>query len=130
MADIDDFSSPLDMSESCGQTQCPHIGRIARLEAQHDHVLRTVQKIDEKIDKVLLSLGRVEVLESKHIHHNEALARAFKRIEDTEEQVSDTAKALNDLISQIRGMSRLAVVLWTLLSGIVGTVATKVFFGG
>lgn len=113
----------------CTPIHCPHAGRISKLEAQQDHVAQVVLKMDGKLDQVLLALGRVEVLESKHAHHTEALGRAFARIESIEKQSKDTATALNDLMSQIKGVSRLAIVLWTVLGGTVGVLITKVFAG-
>jgi hypothetical protein len=98
---------------------CTQLGRIATLEAQHDHVLHAIGKMDEKLDRVITMLGRVEVLESKHLSHNEALARAFSRIELAERRLDETALKLNDLMSQIKGMTRAAVVLWTVMGGSV-----------
>lgn len=98
---------------------CSQLTRIAKLETQHDHVLLAIGKMDEKLDRVLMALSRVEVLESKHLSHNEALTRAFSRIESAERRLDDMALKLNDLMSQIKGMTRAAVVLWTVMGGSV-----------
>ena len=107
------------MNNPCSPGNCSQLGRIAKLEAQHDHVLSAIGKMDEKLDRVIVMLGRVEVLESKHITHNEALSRAFARIESSERRIDDTALKLNDLMSQIKGMTRAAVLLWTVMGGSV-----------
>ena len=121
--------SPHMAETPCNLIHCPHVGRISKLEAQQDHVAQTVLKIDAKLDQVLLALGRVEVLENKHAHHTEALGRAFARIESIEKQSRDTAAALSDLMSQIKGMSRLALVIWMVMGSAVGVLVTKVFSG-
>lgn len=106
--------------------QCPHLGRIAKLETQYDHVTPLINKLDGKLDQVILSLGRVEVLESKHNNHAESLARAFDRIGLIERQSLDTARALADLLSQIKGMTRMGIILWTAMGSAVGFILTRV----
>jgi hypothetical protein len=107
-------------------TNCPHLSRIAKLETQFDYLAPLINKMDGKIDQVILGLSRVEVLESKHFGHGEALGRAFERIESVEQESLNTSKALADLLSQIKAITRLAVVLWTVLGGAVGYIASKV----
>lgn len=98
---------------------CSQLGRISKLEAQHDHVITALVKLDGKMDQILLMLGRVEVLENKHLTQNEALSRAFARIEGAERKLDETTRSLNDLLGQIKGMTRAAVVLWTVMGGAV-----------
>jgi hypothetical protein len=100
--------------------------RIAKLEAQHDYTLPMIGKMDGKLDQLLVALSRVEVLENNHSTQNEALDRAFGRIESVERQVTDTTRALSDLLSQIKGMTRLAMVLWTIMGVSVGFILNKV----
>lgn len=102
-------------------TNCPYIGRITKLEAHQDHIAPMMSKMDSKLDTVILGLSRVEILELKHSTHTESINRAFTRIEAVEEQAKATAKVLADLLSQIKGMTRLAVVLWA------GTGATVIY---
>lgn len=100
---------------------CPYIGRITKLETQQDHITPMMNKMDSKLDTVILGLSRVEILELKHSTHSESLNRAFNRIEAVEEQARATAKVLADLLSQIKGMTRLAIIIWA------GTGATVAF---
>jgi hypothetical protein len=101
-----------------------------KLETQHDHVLPIISKmdlkLDAKLDQVILGLGRVEVLESKHNNHSDALGRAFERIELIEKQTGETSRALADLLSQIKGMTRMAIVLWTVMGATVGFLVNKI----
>lgn len=105
---------------------CPYSSRITKLEAQHDHLAPMINKLDVKLDQVIITLSRVEVLESKHNNHTDALERAFDRIETIEKQVSETSKVLADTLSQLKGMTRFGVVLWVALSGCIGFVFNKV----
>lgn len=100
---------------------CPYAGRITKLETQYDYITPLMNKMDNKLDKVIVGLGRVELLELKHSNHSESIDRAFTRIELVEKQVESTAKVLSDLLSQIKGMTRLAMVLWA------GTGATVIY---
>ena len=114
------------MSECQSSASCPYVGRITKLETHYDHITPLMNKIDSKMDQVILSLGRVEVLESKHNGHSEALNRAFNRIESIERQSADNQKALNDLISQIKGMSRVAIFFWATMGSVLAFIANKV----
>lgn len=105
---------------------CPHVSRISKTETQIDHIGALFIKMDLKLDQVIVALARVEILEVKHGTHTDALGRAFERIEIIERQSSETAKSLADLLSQIKGMTRAAVVAWTIMGAVVSYVATKV----
>lgn len=105
---------------------CPYIERISRVESSYQHSLPVITAMNGKLDVVILSLGKIEVLESKHNNHSEALGRAFERIEAIEKQTMDTSKAVSDLLSQIKGMTRLATVLWTVMGASVGFIFSKV----
>lgn len=105
---------------------CPHTSRITKLETQYDLLVPTIGKIDGKLDIVVGGLNRVELLETKHSTHTEAIERAFKRIEVVEAQSVTTAKALADMLSQLKGMYRLGVVMWVVLGGTIGFILNKV----
>lgn len=105
---------------------CPYIERISRVESNYQHTLPVITAMNSKLDTVILSLGKIEVLESKHNNHSEALGRAFERIEAIEKQTMDTSKAVSDLLSQIKGMTRLAMVLWSVMGASVGFIFSKV----
>lgn len=105
---------------------CPYVGQIAKLESENGHITPVIASISSKLDQVIIGLGRVELLEVKHNNHAEALTRAFTRIENIEKQVAETSRVLADTLSQIKGMTRVAVVLWTVMGGFVGFIITKV----
>lgn len=107
-------------------TNCPYVGRITTLEAQHNLLTPLVNKIDSKMDQVIVSLGKIEVIELKHATHTEALDRAFKRIEDNEKQLEATTVIVRDVLSQLKGMMRVAIVLWTIFGGALGFILTRV----
>lgn len=104
---------------------CPYIERITRVESNYQHTLPVITAMNNKLDIVIISLGKIEVLESKHNNHSEALGRAFERIEVIETQIMDTSKAVSDLLSQIKGMTRLAMVLWAVMGASVGFIFNK-----
>lgn len=109
----------------CSPT-CPFGNRITKLETQYDLLTPLVSKIDLKLDQVILGLSRVEILELKHDNHSESLNRAFSRIEATEKQIAATTQAVQDMISQVKGMARVALVVWTLFGATVGFILNKV----
>jgi len=117
-------SQVVDMPECTGT--CPYIGRIAKLETQQDHLGPMINKMDSKLDTVLLGLGRVEILELKHATNTDAINRAFTRIDSVEGQIESTAKVLNDLLSQIKGMTRLAMVFWACTGASIIYIINKV----
>lgn len=119
------MTEPTNTMPDCS-TNCPHLPRILKLETQFDHIHPLINKMDGKLDQVILGLGRIEVLESKHMNHADALNRAFERIEEVEKQSKETSRALADLLSQIKGMTRMAIVLWAIMGASVGYIINKV----
>lgn len=118
------LSQVVDMPECTGT--CPYVGRIAKLETQQDHIVPMINKMDNKLDTVLLGLGRVEILELKHANNSESISRAFNRIDSVEVQIETTTKVLNDLLSQIKGMTRLAIVFWACTGASIIYIINKV----
>jgi hypothetical protein len=99
---------------------------MTKLETQQDYLSPVINKMDNKLDTVILGLNRVEILELKHSNHADSINRAFTRIEAVEEQTKATAKVLADLLSQIKGMTRLALILWGATGATVVFLLNKV----
>lgn len=123
-ANLPTLSQIVDMPECTGT--CPYIGRIAKLETQQDHIGPMINKMDSKLDTVLLGLGRVEILELKNANNSDSINRAFTRIDSVETQIENTTKVLNDLLSQIKGMTRLAIIFWACTGASIVYIINKV----
>lgn len=108
---------------------CSQLAEIAVLKANQQGIQASLGKLDGKMDTILLELSSIRTLESKQNNHAEALGRAFERIEVIEKQSGETAKSLLEFMSQIRGMTKLAIALWTFLGGAVGWVMSKIMVG-
>ena len=83
--------------------------------------------MDQKLDKVIQGLGRIEILELKHSSHSDAIKQAFTRIDLIEEQLGKTVRTLADMLSQLKGMTRLTTVAYTVLGGVGGFILNKLF---
>ena len=105
---------------------CNQSSRIAKLETQHDYVGSMINHMNAKLDQVIIGLGNVALLEVKHNNHAESLNRAFSRIEIVEKQAATTQQALAEILNQIRGMARMAVVVWACIGGTLGYLITKI----
>ena len=80
--------------ELCALGTCSQLGRISKLEAHHDNVASVLVKLEGKIDLVLTHLGKIEVLEQKHLSNDQALSRAFGEIKGIKEDVSNLYKGM------------------------------------
>ena len=104
---------------------CSQQTEVALLRAHYLNLQKTLDTMSNKMDSILVEMANVRTLEGKLGHHNEALNRAFMRIEVVEKQSDETAKLLLEFMAQIRGMTKLAVALWTVMGGVVGWLVSK-----
>lgn len=106
---------------------CPHLGRIIKLETQYDDTNPLITTMDGKLDKVILGLGRIEILELKYSNLSDAIKQAFTRIDNVEDQLGKTVRTLSDMLSQLKGMTRLTTAAYTVLGGVGGFILNKLF---
>lgn len=111
-----------------GNCECKHESKIAMLEQRDQMILDLLQKLEGKVDLVLMQLTKVAVLEANHDHQSEALGRAFTRIESLELEMKSLSKSTNEFISHTKGMARMAWYLWGLITALVGALGIKVMF--
>lgn len=109
--------------------ECKHEGKIAMLEQRDQMIVDALNKLEGKVDLILMQITKVAVLEVNHQNHNEALSRSFKRIEDLESSVQKLSKESSDFISYTKGMAKMAMIIWGILTGAVGLLGVKIVFG-
>ena len=108
---------------------CTENGRIATLENQIAMVGKTLERLDGKLDQILLEVAKVQVLEERHSNSSQALERAFRAINDTATHVKSVDCELQANLNKLRGMKYLAWVLWTILGGVVTALVVDRLFG-
>lgn len=104
---------------------CMNEGRIMKMELQTAGMLEAMQKIEGKIDIVLQQVNKISILEMNHTQHTEAFNRAFKRIEELE----DDSKKTEKFISHTQGMAKMAWIIWSAMGISVVTLIVKIFGG-
>ncbi len=103
---------------------CIHETRISNLEAQDSTIKESLNKFENKLDLILLQISKVAVLEANHGHQNEAIGRAFERIESVEKTLAD----VNRFVHRTEGMAKMAYILWGALGSGLVMLAIKVMF--
>jgi hypothetical protein len=108
------------MENDCGK--CPHSATIASLRERDAEFVKTLERFEEKLDKIADSVSKIVVLESAHMTQKEALNRAFGEIDSLKKQVSDLVAALNER----NGAAKMLKFIWPViyvLGGGIGTLA-------
>ena len=108
---------------------CTENGRIATLENQIAMVGKTLERLDGKLDQILLEVAKVQVLEERHSNSSQALERAFKAINNTATHVRNVDNELQANLNKLKGMKYFAWVLWTILGGVVTVLVVDRLFG-
>lgn len=103
---------------------CKHEGRIVMLEQQDISIKESLNKFETKLDLILLQISKVAVLETNHTNQNEALGRAFKRIETIE----NTTSNIMEFVNKTKGMATLAYILWGAVGAGLFMLGVKVLF--
>lgn len=109
--------------------ECKHDGKIAMLEQRDQMIVDSLNKLEGKVDLILMQITKVAVLEVSHANQNEAIARSFKRIEDLEASLKNLSKESSDFISYTKGMAKMAMIMWGILTGAVSLLGIKIIFG-
>ena len=113
------------MPEFC---DCKHESKIAILEQRDQMIVEALQKMDGKVDLILMQVTKVAVLEVNHSNHNEALGRAFSRIETLEKDNAALAKEAREFINEVKGMAKMGYWVWGLMGTGLGAMLVKVLF--
>lgn len=98
------------------------------LESSHSHLKSSLDTVVDKLDKILEQNTKVAVLAEKQMSHQADIERAHFRIEQVEQKGEKLAVEVREFISFIRGLTKLAYVLWSSLGGAVFLLAIKILF--
>jgi hypothetical protein len=109
--------------------ECKHEAKIAILDQRDSMIMESLQELKSKTDLILMQVTKVAVLEVNHSHHNEAMSRAFLRIEKLEEAGGTLGKETREFINQVKGMTRVAYWLWGAMGTGLGAMMLKILFG-
>lgn len=106
---------------------CPHEMRITSLERRqddfNDYLKKLEDKLDAKLDLILMQLSKVAILEEKHNYQSTALERAFSKITVLEASL----ESLKEFKNKTEGMARMAWLIWTAMGLSLGAILTKVW---
>lgn len=102
--------------------------RIGALEGAHTFLKASVEEIVNKLDKILEQNTKIAVIAEKQANHQVDLERAETRIKDMEAKHLALYTQVSEFISFIRGLTKLAYVLWTSISAVVMLLLIKVMF--
>ena len=101
--------------------------RLDALERRHETLLENIKKMedrfDAKLDLILSQLNKVAILEEKHTYQSASLERAFTRIKDLDDQVD----ALSSFKDQVKGMARMAYLIWGAMGVSIAAIVAKVY---
>ena len=122
------MSEPPQILDRRQHHECKHESTIIGLTHDRDDLKNTMRDISTKMDLILAQMTKVVVLEEKHLNSTADINRAHLYIANLEKQVGELSREVRDFISQAKGMSRMAWVVWTLLSGGLGMMLAKLFF--
>jgi len=113
------------MTAACPST-CTQEGRLSRIEAQMEMLAKQADRTTDQFREILDRLNEIKVIEKSIISQSQAMDRAFKAIEEAKAIAESNQRELEAHINRIRGMTMLAVGLWTVLGGSLLYVAEKV----
>jgi hypothetical protein len=102
--------------------------RVSALEGSHNYVKSAVEEIVGKLDKILEQNTKVAVLAEKQAMHAIDLDRVERRISSVEDKHATLLQTVTQFISFISGLTKLAYVLWTTLSGVTLIILIKMLF--
>jgi hypothetical protein len=93
-------------------------------------IMDALTELKGKTDLILMQVTKVAVLEANHAHHNEAIGRAFARLEALEKAHKDFTDNTLAFTNQIKGMAKMAYWVWGLMGTGLGAMFIKIMFGG
>ncbi len=102
--------------------------RISGLESAYSYLKDTMKEIVEKLNSILEQSTKVAILAEKQANHAIDLERAEKRIVEVEAKYSTLHTQVSEFISFIRGLTKLAYILWTGLGAVVFLILIKILF--
>jgi len=102
--------------------------RISGLESSYSYLKDTMKEIVEKLNSILEQSTKVAILAEKQANHAIDLERAERRIVEVEAKYSTLHTQVSEFISFIRGLTKLAYILWTSLGAVVFLILIKILF--
>lgn len=102
--------------------KCPHSATISALKDRDAEFVKTLERFEEKLDRIADSVSKIVILESAHVTQKEALSRAFDEIAKLKKQVDELVAALNER----NGAAKMLKFIWPViyvLGGGIGTLA-------
>lgn len=103
--------------------ECPYSATVTTHQANMQQIMDLLQELRSDMKTVKVSLGNMPLLEQDLRYQKEALDRAFENIR-TLENVIEAHKAK---LSELRGMRRMAVLVWTVMGSGLGLALFKLF---
>ena len=102
--------------------------RISGLESSYSYLKDTMKEIVEKLNSILEQSTKVAILAEKQANYAIDLERAERRIVEVEAKYSTLHTQVSEFISFIRGLTKLAYILWTSLGAVVFLILIKILF--
>ena len=81
-------------------------------------------KFDAKLDMILMQMSKLAVLEANHSTHNAEMQKLSNEVSTCKAAITDVTAFKH----HTQGMAKMAWILWTALSGLVGFLLVKVLF--
>ena len=81
-------------------------------------------KFDTKLDMILMQMSKLAVLEANHSTHNAEMQKLSNEVSTCKAAITDVTAFKH----HTQGMAKMAWILWTALSGLVGFLLVKVLF--
>lgn len=111
------------------EDQSPFVERrISVLENSYAYLKDSMNLVVDKLDKILEQNTKVAVLTEKQASHQLDLERAALRITEVEGKHTALSTQVGEFISFIRGVTKLAYILWTSLGATVFLLLVKILF--
>jgi hypothetical protein len=102
--------------------------RINLLEGTHSFLKGAVEEIKGTLAQILEQNTKVAVIAEKQSNHQLELERAELRIKEIEIKHLTLHTQVSEFISFIRGLTKLAYILWTSLGAVVFLMLIKIMF--
>lgn len=113
--------------------------RMGGLEQSHTYLKETLGGMASKLDLILVQITKVAILEEKSSVQQIDINRAHNKISTVEtkhellidaleKKHDDLAVEVRDFVSFIRGLTKLAYILWSTLGGVVFLILVKILF--
>lgn len=102
--------------------------RINALEGTHNFLKGSIEEIKLTLSQILEQNTKIAVIAEKQASHQIDLERAELRIKEMEAKHLALYTQVSEFISFIRGLTKLAYILWSSLGAVVFLMLVKILF--